>query len=263
LLATLASGASAQESEWPGAPGPTQASLGAVAQIQVPSGCQFLDPTEARAALESMGNPTSQRELGMVVQTDENWFVVFEYSETGHIKDDDKHDLDADALLETLREGNEQGNKLRAERGWAPVNLVGWAQPPHYDERTHNLEWATRAQSESEPIINYNTRILGRLGVMEVTLVCGPEQLQTVLPSYKSLLDGYDYKSGHRYAEFRAGDKMASYGLTALVAGGAGALAVKSGLLGKLWKVVAVAAVAVAGFVKKLFSKKSAQPAGS
>ena len=47
------------------------------------------------------------------------------------------------------------------------------------------------------------------------------------------------FKAGSRYAEFGQGDKIAAYGLTALVAGGAGAALAKSGLLSKMWKAIA------------------------
>ena len=65
---------------------------------------------------------------------------------------------------------------------------------------------------------------------MRVTLVVNPEQLQAVLPVYTAQLDAFSFSSGETYAEFVQGDKIAKYGLTALVAGGAGAAAAKLGL---------------------------------
>jgi uncharacterized membrane-anchored protein len=52
-------------------------------------------------------------------------------------------------------------------------------------------------------------------------------------------MQGFSYKSGKTYAEFRPGDKIAQYGLAALIGGGAGAAAVKLGLFGALWKFIA------------------------
>lgn len=240
-----------------GIAGPVQSALGKVARIDVPEGYRFFDPGETRTVLESMGNPSSQHELGLVACLASDWFVVFEYSDDGHVKDDDSDKLDADDLLKSLREGNDAANETRKQRGWAEVALVGWAKPPRYDPATHNLEWATYAESEGHRSVNFNTRLLGRTGVMEVTLVCGAESLDAVLPDFKTLLASYNYVSGQRYSEFRTGDKIAEYGLTALVAGGAGVLAAKSGLFAKLWKLIAVAGVAVAAFFKRLFGKKS------
>src|SRR5438046_7897948 len=46
--------------------------------------------------------------------------------------------------------------------------------------------------------------------------------LHDALPiSFKSALGGYGFVSGENYAEFKAGDKIAEYGLAALVLGGA------------------------------------------
>ena len=56
--------------------------------------------------------------------------------------------------------------------------------------------------------------------------------------------------------EYRKGDKLAEYGLTGLIAGGAIAVAAKSGLLAKLWKLVLLGVAAVVGFFKKLFGVK-------
>ena len=50
------------------------------------------------------------------------------------------------------------------------------------------------------------------------------------------------------------GDRVAEYGLTALVAGGVGAAAVKSGLLGKIWKALVFAVLAVGAALKRFFA---------
>jgi uncharacterized membrane-anchored protein len=52
----------------------------------------------------------------------------------------------------------------------------------------HNLEWAIKGESDGDPIINYKTRLLGRGGVMRVTLVADPEILRPTLPDFKDLL---------------------------------------------------------------------------
>jgi len=244
-------------SQMPGLAGPAEGDLGEYAKVNVPEGFHFLGADDARSFLESMGNPASQRELGLVFHAADSWFVVFEYSDTGHVKDDDKDELDADRLLASMREGNEQGNQVRKERGWATIELLGWAQLPHYDEATQNLEWAMKAKSDNGESVNHNTRILGRTGVMEATLVCGAEDFVRVLPDYRTFIKGFDFKQGQRYTEYVAGDKLAAYGLTALVAGGAGVLAAKTGLFTKLWKFLVIGAIAVAGFVKRIFSRKS------
>jgi uncharacterized membrane-anchored protein len=72
---------------------------------------------------------------------------------------------------------------------------------------------------------------------------------------------------GHKYSEWRKGDKVAAYGLTALVAGGAGVAASKLGLFGKigkffvllfakLGKLLIAGVVGVVAVIKALFRKK-------
>ena len=135
------------------------------------------------------------------------------------------------------------------------MKTLGWETAPRYNETTHNLEWATRAESEGLLVINHNTRLLGRGGVMEVTLVTDPETLAETLPKYRTMLSGFEFKEGHRYAEFTAGDKTATYGLTGLIVAGGAAAAVKTGAFKWLWKVVVAAVVGLSGLIKKLFSR--------
>jgi uncharacterized membrane-anchored protein len=88
---------------------------------------------------------------------------------------------------------------------------------------------------------------------MVVTLVTGPGDFAAALPAFREVIGGFDYVAGERYSEYVEGDKIAEYGLAALVAGGAAVLAAKTGLLGKLWKFILVGLVAVGALVKKLF----------
>jgi uncharacterized membrane-anchored protein len=246
--------------------GPTNVHLGTVAEVKVPGGYVFLDGESTRALLKAGGEPVSGDELGMIKATNQQWSVFFEFSDVGYIKDDEKDKLDPDKLLAAIKRGNDEANKHRQQAGKPPLEIVGWEIPPKYDPNTHNLEWAIRATSEGRPILNYNTRLLGRRGVMEVVLVVAPDHLSETLPSFRSLMTGYQFQSGGSYAEYRPGDKVAKYGLGALVVGGAAVGAAKLGLFSalavfikKAWKLVVVAVVAVLGGVKKLFGGGKSQ----
>jgi uncharacterized membrane-anchored protein len=235
--------------------GPSVGELGVTAQVKVPDGYVFVGPGDTRVIMEANHNPLTNKELGFIAPANESWYAVFEFDDVGYVKDDEKDSLDAKAMLESIKTGTEEGNKERLRRGWPTMSIIGWEQPPHYNDLTHNLEWAIRAQSEGEPVINHNTRLLGRGGVMEVTLVADPAVLAETLPKFKQMLSGFEFKTGHRYAEFRAGDKTAAYGLTGLVVGGGTAVLVKSGAFKWIWKALVAAGVFVSGLVKKLFSR--------
>jgi uncharacterized membrane-anchored protein len=142
------------------------------------------------------------------------------------------------------------------------LEVVGWEQPPKYDEATHNLEWCIRGTSEDHAILNYNTRLLGRKGVMEVVLIVDPEKLPETMPAFRNVLANYSFQTGQTYAEYRPGDKVAKYGLAALVLGGAAVGAAKLGLFTSLlllfkkaFKLVIVAVVAIIASLKKLLGK--------
>jgi uncharacterized membrane-anchored protein len=252
-------------------PGPAKAPLGTVAQIDVPAGYVFIDGKDYQALLKAEGEPVSGRELGLISPTNEHWSVIFSYSEVGYGKDDDKQKLaaDADKMLDQIKRGNAEANKERVRAGNPPIEVVGWELPPKYNDVSHNLEWAIRGTVEGRPLLNYNTRMLGRTGVMQVVLVLKPEQLSETLPTFRDLLAGYSYQTGHSYAEFRPGDKVAKYGLGALVVGGAAVGAAKLGLFAWLavffkkgWKLVVVAFAAAATFIKKLFGKLTGRESG-
>jgi len=242
--------------------GPANAKLGTQAQIDVPVGYEFLDGATTRALMKASGEPTSGDELGLLTPTNADWSVLFEFNDTGYVKDDDKNKLNADELLQSIKKGTAEANKERVRNGVAPLEIVGWEVPPRYDEKTHNLEWAVRASSEGRQILNYNTRMLGRKGVMEVVLIVEPDQLNETLPTFRNLLANYSFQTGQTYAEFRSGDKVAKYGLAALVVGGAAVGAAKLGLLSGLflilkkgWKLVVLAVAAVIAAIKKMMSR--------
>lgn len=94
---------------------------------------------------------------------------------------------------------------------------------------------------------------------MKATLVTDPSILAATIPEFRTVLASFDFKQGQKYAEFRKGDKMAAYGLSALIVGGATAVAVKSGMFKWLWKLIVVGFIAISGFIKKLFSRRKTE----
>jgi uncharacterized membrane-anchored protein len=242
--------------------GPARANLKDIAQVEVPEGYVFIDGNGLRLLLKKAGEPTSGNELGLLRPTNHSWSVIFEFSADGYVKDDEKNNLDADKILASIKAANAEANKERVRNGNAPLEVVGWEQPPKYDETSHNLEWCIRGTSEDRAILNYNTRLLGRKGVMEVVLIVDPEKLPETMPAFRNVLANYSFQTGQKYAEYRPGDKVAKYGLAALVLGGATVGAVKLGLFSgllllfkKAFKLVIVAVVAIIASIKKLFGK--------
>ena len=139
--------------------------------------------------------------------------------------------------------------------GATPIHVTGWYEEPHYDTSTNNLTWAMLLENDEKmQTVNYNVRTLGRGGYISAVLVADPEKLTVLKPEVNGVLANLTYKPGNRYSEYVQGDKLAKIGLTALIAGGAGAAAVKLGLfqaLAKFWKAIVVGILAFFGAIWK------------
>lgn len=241
--------------------GPTSADITARAKMTVPEGYVFLGEADTSKFLEINGNPPRNGHY-MVGPKSLQWFAVFSFEESGYVKDDEK--IDPDALLQSLQESDGPGNEERKRLGMESIYTDGWQVAPHYDTQSKHLEWGVRLRTEDgKSLVNYTSRLLGRKGVMSAVLVSSPQTLAQDTSDFKQVLGGYAFQSGEKYTEFTQGDRVAEYGLAALVLGGAAAVATKKGLWGVIggflaafWKVIAgLAVAAVAGF-KSLFSKK-------
>lgn len=245
--------------------GPATVALGKVAELKLPEGYKFVGPDSLDRFYQLTQNVRSGNEVGVVLAPD--WLLFFDYDEVGYVKDDEKDKLDAEKLMKTMSEGQEEANADRKQRGWDELKLKGWATAPHYDPKTNHLKWAINLASSrdgfKEVWINESIRLLGRGGVMNVTLATGDAGFKAAEAQAEKLLaENFSYVAGQKYAEFKSGDKIAAYGLSALVLGGGAALAAKAGLFAKLgvlfskfWKVIVVALIAVGAVLRKLFNK--------
>jgi uncharacterized membrane-anchored protein len=244
--------------------GPKDVPLFGNAKLQVPAGYIFLNPADTAKFATITHNISGGNEY-FLAPDDLHWGAHFSFQDDGYVKDDEK--IDAAALLNNIQTNTTAANKIRRERGWDEMEVVGWQTPPHYDTQTNRLEWAIIGKDlkSNTEIVNFNTRILGRGGVMSAVLVAEPDSLTAATDEFKSTISGFEYVLGQRYAEYKPGDKVAKYGLAALVTGGAAAIAVKTGLwkviLGGLvagWKFIVAAVVALFAGISKRFKRKTA-----
>jgi uncharacterized membrane-anchored protein len=255
----------------PWQPGPKALDLGHGVKLDLPEGNAFLAQPDAGKLMEKMGNLHNDDMLGLVVSTNEadEYLVTIDYEDTGHIKDDES--LDSKELLESIREGEEEYNEERKKLGFNAIHAAGWDEEPHYDKQKHQLIWGLLVESSDGGSINYNTRILGRTGFVSLNLLTDKQHLAEYKPAGALLLSKTTFESGKRYQDFDSStDKVAEYGLTGLVLGGAGlglAKVAKIGLLAKFGKgllallfagkkVIVVGAIALGAALKSLFKKK-------
>ena len=248
-----------------------------LATLKASAKFRYLDPDQTDTVLVQLwGNPPRQEKtMGMLFPADispadpESWGVVITYDEDGYVNDDEAAGIKYDELLKEMQEGTRESSKERVKQGYEAIELIGWAAPPRYDQTAHKLYWAKELSFGVEPehTLNYDIRALGRRGVLSLNAVASMSQLQTIEKDMQEVLSFVEFNEGHRYGDYVAGvDKVAAYGIGALIAG---KLAAKAGLFkllllfaAKFWKLLLVAALAIGALVKKLLSgRRKEEPA--
>jgi uncharacterized membrane-anchored protein len=244
-----------------------------LATLKLPETFRYLDPASSSTLLSGIwGNPPSDDILGVIVPAgfdpfaDAAWCVVVSYQEDGYVKDDDAEKINYTKLLKDMQKDTRASSKERVKEGYSPIELIGWAAAPRYDKSTHKFYWAKELKfgDSEENTLNYNLRILGRRGILVLNAVASMSQMAEIEKATPEILGMVDFNEGHRYADYKAGsDKVAAYGLAALVAGG---LAAKTGLLKGLIaliiafkKFIVIGVVALLAGAQKLFAWKKGQ----
>lgn len=242
------------------------------AQLTIPDGYGFVPPKEGAAVMDMLGNQTDERFLGLIfpLADDANWFVTVDYEPSGYIKDDDAKDWDAAELLQSLKDGTEAGNERRREIGVPEIQVTRWVEKPAYDAQTHRLVWSAEAREkggqDTNPVVNYNTYVLGREGYVSLNLITSSSTVEADKPAAHELLAAVNFHDGKRYGDFNSStDKVAAYGLAALVGGLAakklGLLAAIGVFVAKFAKVIIVAVAAAGAGVMKFLKGRNANQA--
>ena len=226
-----------------------------LAKINLTDDFRFLGNEDARKVLHQMwGNPDDPDLLGMIFPKDkgpldrEGWAVTVNYEENGYVKDDDAEKINYDDLLKKMQQEAKDDSPEREKEGYPSIELVGWAAPPHYDKASHKLYWAKDLKfgGETGDTLNYDIRILGRRGVLVLGAISSMDAFPEIDQKVPQILSMVDFQPGNAYADFDPKiDKVAEYGLAALIAGGALAGAAKLGLFGLLFKYIVVVVLAL------------------
>jgi uncharacterized membrane-anchored protein len=244
-----------------------------LATLDMPPSFRYLPPADAKRLLtEGWGNPPDDKSLGMIVPADidpmskDGWAVDIEYDKDGHVKDDDANTIDYTKMLKDMQEGIADENPERKKQGYPELSLIGWAEQPTYDAQAHKLYWAKEIRFADTPenTLNYNVRVLGRKGVLILNAISSIKQIGQIKSEMKTVTAFTEFTPGNRYNDFDSStDKVAEYGIAALVAGG---VAAKLGLFGKLLavliaakKIIFVAVAGAFGWIAKLFKGKRAE----
>jgi len=244
--------------------GPTTVQLKDQAQLALPEGYGFVPPKQGAALMDTLGNTTDDRFIGLIFPEAEesSWFVTMDYEPSGYIKDDDAKEWDADELLQNLKDGTEASNEHRRDIGVAEIEVTRWVEKPAYDAQSHRLVWSAEAREKGvpnqDPTVNYNTYVLGRQGYVSLNLITNSSTVEADKPAAHQLLEAVNFNDGKRYGDFNEStDKVAAYGLAALVGGLAakklGLLAGLGVLIAKFAKVIIAVVVGAGAAVTKWF----------
>ena len=253
--------------------GPKTIALRDQATLQLPQGYGFVPTREATALMEAMGNSRNDNFIGLIMPPHageddaEDWMVSVDYDPAGYIKDEDAKNWNADELLQNLKDGTEAANENRVRLGIAPLEVTRWIEAPAYDSATQRLVWSAEgrdkgAAADADNTVNYNTYLLGREGYVSLDLITSTSKIEEQKATARNLLAAVKFNDGKRYADYDASsDKVAAYGLAALVGGVAakklGLLALGAAFFAKFFKLIVIAVLGAGAAFRKFFTRKA------
>jgi uncharacterized membrane-anchored protein len=223
-------------------------------KINVPEGFRYLDRQQSIYVYSELwGNPADSSMLGMLVPVDKGvlaasgWAFTIVYDEMGYVKDDDADDIDYDDLLKEQQKEIKDANPSREAQGYPPIEFIGWASTPFYDQDKKVLHWAKELKfgTDSLNTLNYNLRVLGRKGVLIVNAIATMSELPEVKSNIGKVIASIQYNEGSRYADFDSKiDNVAAWTVGGLVAGKVLAKVGFFAILAKFGKVIFIAVAA-------------------
>jgi uncharacterized membrane-anchored protein len=235
----------------------------------------FLPADEAKRVLtEAWSNPPDSvgNVLGMVFPEgkgfyDDTWAAVVTFDGAGFVSDKQATSAEYDQLIKNVQSQEGDLNAKRKTAGFPAMHLVGWAQPPSYDQSNHTVIWARDLQfgEQTDHALNYDLRVLGRKGVLSLNLVSQMSRLAEIRPAAEQLRRTAAFDPGATFADFKPGvDKATGYGIAGLIGAGLGLAAAKQLGLLALAAVflkkgfVIVLAVFAGGYrwIRRLFSRR-------
>jgi uncharacterized membrane-anchored protein len=236
------------------------------ATLTVPKAFRYLDKAQSIYVLTDLwGNPADSTILGMLVPAnrgilaDNGWAFVISFEEMGYVKDDDADDIDYDDLLSEMKKETEEVNPERIRQGFESIKLIGWASKPFYDKELKTLHWAKEFQfgEMTTNTLNYNLRVLGRKGVLNLNAVATMNELPEVKTHIDDIIKCVQYKDGDKYSDFNPDiDNVAAWTIGGLVAGKVLAKVGFFALLLKSWKLILLGIAGASGAIWKFFSRR-------
>lgn len=236
------------------------------AVLNVPDGFKYLDPAQSLYVLTNLwGNPPDSTILGILIPEGKgvlqhnSWVFTINFEAIGFVIDDDASEIDYKALLTEQRAEFEQINPERISLGYPPIDFVSWASEPNYDKEAKVLHWAKELKfgNDSLNTLNYNLRVLGRRGLYKMNAIASMPEFEEVREQISPILASITFKDGYRYDDYNPKmDDVSEWTIGGLVAGKITTPVSLLGFLTKYWKLIALGAIALIGFMWKMNSGK-------
>ncbi|MDH3231559.1 MAG: DUF2167 domain-containing protein [Alphaproteobacteria bacterium] len=230
--------------------------------VTLSAGLSLLLGHDAERKLFLMNGAESPETEAVLWDRKDDVLVVYEFFGEGFVTAEGWERIDADALLESIRERIRAQNRERAEGGMAPTTVTGWREPPEYAASYDVARWAIEFDEAGEPAMIARALKLGRYGYQQFTWIGPVEQYSETDSLLDAALSGHEFAAGAGYADFRDGDTVAADGLGTLAAGamgadaGAGAAAASfadaAAFVERNWFVVVVVALGAIGVIAGL-----------
>jgi uncharacterized membrane-anchored protein len=184
----------------------------------------------------SNGKSNQQSDVEAVqVSKDFSNEIHLDYNDSGYVDEKDWTDINPDKLLEEIRYNSIEQNKNRKSAGIDELYVDKWLRKPTYDAENHTVYWAMQiSESSGGKIVNSTAIKLGRHGYERLLLIINQNDYAASGQILAEGLKSFSFPEGGRYEDHAPGDKVAGYGVAALVGALVGAKALKIAAAGGL-----------------------------
>ena len=199
----------------------------------------------------------------------EGYHILLSYKNIGYTKINDWNDVNAEALIQSLRDANQNQNDNRSY-----AKSINWIFKPNLNKDKKIVSYSYKVEwSNNKITMETKNLILGKSGHIEQTFVFDDPSNAKENSEYALKTASYvKFNKEYSYSNFKTGDKVAAVGIGALVAGslgvkalkGAGSVAAKGGVillfLKKFWWVFVAPFVFLGSFFKGNKNRSEKQP---
>jgi uncharacterized membrane-anchored protein len=231
----------------------------------LPAGFSGVVGADANRLVELANARSDKTADAYLVDSSNHSEVLLEYFDSGYVTLDDLGQINASEMLAQIKQATEDSNADRRAANIEEMHVTGWLQEPTFDHATNTAYWALAAATPSHGLVNAVALRLGRNGYEKFTWIVPPEEFRPASGTLDAALKSHTFDPDYRYSDHLSTDKVAGYGIAALIGAVAGAKVVKIAaagglllLLKKLWVVPLLLFGGAFGWLKRFFRRGSA-----